>query len=94
MERLKAVFGITYESGNHIELVALFDNLEEYDRVMDLIESYLDSSEVHSYHSIRLTPFNDDPNGDILSTDILLSLKNLQCVKVACELIKYEEPKR
>ena len=93
MEKIKANFSITYTSGNHIEVVALFDNIIEYDNTIQTIENFMDSPQSFRFTSIRLTPFNEDINGDELGTDILISMVDILCVKTSCQVIKYEEPK-
>lgn len=92
MEKIKAHFSITYDSGIHIELVAMFDNIKAYaDTVRDM-EDYMDNPSIFNFNVKRLTPYNDDANADILSTDILVSLKGLLFIQTNCEVIRYEEP--
>lgn len=93
MEKIKTIFSISYSSGNHIEVVALFDTIEMYDETIQKIEDFMDSPQSFGFTSIRLTPFNEDINGDELGTDILISMEDILCVKTSCQVIKYEEPK-
>lgn len=93
MEKIKTIFSISYSSGNHIEVVALFDTIMAYDDVIQKIESFMDNPESFGYTSIRLTPYNENINGDELGTDILISMVDILCVKTSCQVIKYEEPK-
>ena len=93
MEKIKTTFSIAYSSGNHIEVVALFDNIDIYDDTVQKIEDYMDNPESFGFTSIRLTPFNEDINAEELGTDILISMVDLLCVKTSCQVIKYEEPK-
>lgn len=92
MEKIKTIFSISYRSGNHIEVVALFDNIDLYDETVQKIEDFMDSPESFGFTSIRLTSFNEDINGEELSTDILISMLDILCVKTSCQVIKYEEP--
>ena len=93
MEKIKANFSITYTSGTHIEFSALFDTIEMYDDTIQKIEDFMDSPESFGFSSIRLTPYNENINGDELGTDILISMVDILCVKTSCQVIKYEEPK-
>ena len=93
MEKIKTTFSISYSSGNHIEVVALFDTIMEYDDTIQKIEGFMDSPESFGFSSIRLTPYNENINGDELGTDILISMVDILCVKTSCKVIKYEEPK-
>ena len=93
MEKIKTIFSISYSSGNHIEVVALFDTIMEYDDTIQKIEDFMDSPESFGFSSIRLTPYNENINGDELGTDILISMVDILCVKTSCQVIKYEEPK-
>ena len=93
MEKIKTIFSISYSSGNHIEVVALFDNINIYDETVQKIEDFMDSPESFGFSSIRLTPYNENINGDELGTDILISMLDILCVKTSCQVIKYEEPK-
>ena len=93
MEKIQTIFSISYSSGNHIEVVALFDTIMEYDDTVQKIEDFMDSPESFGFSSIRLTPYNENINGDELGTDILISMLDILCVKTSCQVIKYEEPK-
>lgn len=93
MEKIKANFSITYTSGTHIEFSALFDTVEIYDETVQKIEDFMDSPKSFGFTSIRLTPFNEDINGDELGTDILISMVDILCIKTSCQVIKYEEPR-
>ena len=93
MEKIKTIFSISYSSGNHIEVVALFDTIMAYDDTIQKIEDFMASPESFGFSSIRLTPYNQNINGDELGTDILISMVDILCVKTSCQVIKYEEPK-
>ena len=93
MEKIKTIFSISYSSGNHIEVVALFDTVEIYDETVQKIEDFMDNPKSFGFTSIRLTPFNEDINGDELGTDILISMVDILCIKTSCQVIKYEEPR-
>ena len=93
MEKIKANFSITYTSGTHIEFSALFDNIKGYDDTVQTIENFMDNSESFGFTSIRLIPYNENINADLLSTDILLSLNDLLFIQTSCEVIRYEEPR-
>lgn len=93
MEKIKANFSITYTSGIHIEFSAIFDSVRSYSDIVTKIEDYMDNPQSFGFTSLRLTPFNEDINGDELGTDILISIVDILCVKTSCQVIKYEEPK-
>ena len=93
MERIKTVFHVIYVNGTHLEVAALFDTIDDYDEAVDKIEDYIDNPQSFNYTSIRLTPYNSDINGDVITTDILLRLDDIIYVDASCETIKYEEPK-
>ena len=94
MEKIKANFSITYTSGTHIELVALFDTVKAYADMVSKMEDYIDNPSSFAYSSVRLAPYNEDINAEILATDILLSLDDLLYVQASCEVIRYEEPRK
>ena len=94
MEKIKANFSITYTTGIHVELVALFDNVRACAEVVEKMEDYMDNPSSFAYSSIRLAPYNEDINAEILATDILLSLDDLLYVQASCEVIRYEEPRK
>lgn len=94
MEKIKANFSITYTTGIHVELVTLFDNVRAYAEVVNKMEDYMDNPSSFAYSSIRLAPYNEDINAEILATDILLSLDDLLYVQASCEVIRYEEPRK
>ena len=93
MEKIKANFSITYTSGTHIEFAALFDTVRSYEEVVRKMEDYMDKPSSFAYSSIRLAPYNEDINAELLATDILLNLDDLLYVQMSCEILRYEEPR-
>lgn len=90
MEKIKANFSITYTTGTHIEFTALFDTVRSYAEVVRKMEDYMDNPSSFAYSSIRLAPYNEDINAELLTTDILLSLDDLLYIQTSCEVIRYE----
>ena len=91
MEKIKANFSITYTTGTHIEFIALFDRVRSYAEVVRKMEDYMDNPSSFAYRSIRLAPYNEDINAELLTTDILLSLDDLLYIQTNCEILRYEE---
>ena len=91
MEKIKASFSITYTTGTHIEFSAIFDSVRSYSDTVSKMEDYIDNPSSFAYSSVRLAPYNEDINAEILATDILLSLDDLLYVQASCEVIRYEE---
>lgn len=92
MERIKTLFHVIYANGTHLEVAALFDDIDEYDGVIKDIEGYIDAPQTFKYKSIRLIPYNPDINAQAIATDIILRLDDIIYVDATCETIKYEEP--
>lgn len=92
MERIKTIFHVIYANGAQLEVAALFDDIEDYDAQVEVIEGYIDNPQLYDQRCIRLTPYNPNINADCIATDILLRLDDIIYVNATCETIKYEEP--
>lgn len=92
MERIKTIFHVIYANGTQLEVAALFDDIEDYDDQVEVIEGYIDNPQLYNQRCIRLTPYNPNINADCIATDILLRLDDIIYVNATCETIKYEEP--
>lgn len=92
MSRIKTLFSITYSNKVQIEVSALFDNVEDYVETVEQIEAYINRPDLFDFSVIRLTPFNDDINGEFIATDILIKLEGILVLKAVCTEIEYKEP--
>lgn len=92
MERIKTLFNVIYNNGTHLEVAALFDTIEDYDDVIEVIEGYIDNPQIYDAKCLKLKPYNPDINSVAIATDIIIRLDDIIYVDATCEIIKYEEP--
>lgn len=89
-KHIKLYLGLAYVSGPYIEKEAVVDNVKEVQEIIDTVTNNINFVGNLSY--LLLTPYNEDPNSNILATDLFISLEGLRSMTISTEVIERTPP--
>lgn len=89
-KQIKLYLGLAYVSGPYIEKEAVVTTVDEVDDIIGTITNNINYAGNQSY--LLLTPYNEDPNSNILATDLFISLDGLRSMTISTEVIESTQP--
>lgn len=86
---MKATIKLAYESGPYIEHEILINHVSELENISSVVKRNM-LDKVPTF--ICVIPYNEDPNSNVLASDLIISLKGLRSYATVVEVIESKKP--